>query len=258
MATPEQLIQLAASFGFRYPELRDDVANWLSWCLPRGVDPLRPAAPVLAYYTRETSHGPEPLYIWLHWSRPRRRPTAPAPGRQPTPGPHGEIGPPGPGRRGRRRRPATMLSADQTRRLLRAAEQHDGQPATVALFLLATTDHIRLHHICWLDVADIDTTQDTPLRLSLRPPGGHTLVLPPVVANHIAAHLTAYPRAREFKTEHNRIRVPLLRNKVGGRTTASGLGQGIRRIAATADPDIAALAARITPGWITVMDLSTW
>ncbi|MFC0528747.1 hypothetical protein [Phytohabitans kaempferiae] len=253
MTTHQYLIQLAASFTSRHPEYGEDVARWLSWCLPRGIDPLRPAALAIDCYQRETSCGTEPLRSWLHWSRPRRdrhegpRPVAALAMRR-----AGRATP------GARRRPAAMLSADQTRRLLRAADRHRGEPAAVALFLLATTDRIRLQQICRIDLADIDVRLGGPGRLVLHVPAGPVLALPKVVADHVADHLAAYPKAREVAVEGDRSRVPLLRNRAGGRTTPTGLGQGIRRIAATADHDIGVLAYRITPGWLTEVDLRTW
>ncbi|BCB91767.1 hypothetical protein Psuf_090800 [Phytohabitans suffuscus] len=151
-----------------------------------------------------------------------------------------------------------MLTVDQTRRLLRTAEQHAGEPATVALFLLATTDAIQLQQICRLDVADVDAMSGGTSRLALRLLGGSVLVLPPVVTRQVSAHLAAYPRARELSAGDGPRRVPLLRNRVGGRTSPSALGHGIRRIAAGADHDIRSLAHRITPGWLSVVDLFTW
>ncbi|MEH1130550.1 hypothetical protein [Micromonospora sp. CPCC 206061] len=42
------------------------------------------------------------------------------------------------------------------------------------------------------------------------------------------------------------------------RTTPAYLGEGIRRIAATAAPELGALAPRLTPSQIQVVDLTGW
>jgi len=238
----DSLIKLAASFAGKHPEYGGDVAAWLSWCLPRGIDPIGPPALAIDYYQRDTSRGPAPIRRWLDWTRPRRR------------GTDAPVSPPG---RGPRRRPATMLTPDQSQRLLRAAEQHRGDPAAVALFLLASSVTIRVQQICRLDVADLDTTTDRGDGLVVRVPDGPLLLLALVVADQINAHLAAYPRARESNVG-GRHRVPLLRTGAGGRTTPTALGHGIRRIAATVDGDIGSLAPRITPGWLPAVDLHIW
>ncbi|MEH1129649.1 hypothetical protein [Micromonospora sp. CPCC 206061] len=270
MASHTNLVALASSFTGRYPTYGDDVADWLSWCLPRGIDASRPAPLALATYERETKHDIQPLLTWLRWCGPRRQahlpPPRDEPPAQPSTTPITRLGeqrllaaspqratPP----EMRRRQHPNMLTATQTIRLLRCAARRPDRPATVALFLLAADGRIRPRQISSFDVADIDIVPHTQ-RISLRLAGRMPLILPPVVAEHLAAHLAAYPRARQFTTYDGRVRVPLLRNRTGGRTTAASLSDGIRRIAATADLELRAQAPRITPGQIQVVNLTDW
>jgi integrase len=257
MASHTDLVALASAFAGRYPTYGGDVADWLSWCLPRGIDASRPAPLALATYERETKHDIQPLHTWLRWCGPRRPPTPPPtdqpPHRQQPPEPHLRATPPD-----LHRRPhPNMLTTAQTIRLLRYAARRPDHPATVALFLLAADGRIRPRQISSFDVTDIDTVPHTQ-RISLRLAGGPPLILPPVVAEHLSAHLAAHPRARQFTTYDGRTRVPLLRNRTGGRTTAASLSEGIRRIAATADPELRAQTPRITPGQIQVVNLTDW
>lgn len=60
MATPEHLIRLA--LGCKYPATAKTSPKGCPGAWARGVDPLHPAAPVLAYDTRQISHGPNPLH----------------------------------------------------------------------------------------------------------------------------------------------------------------------------------------------------
>lgn len=269
MASHTQLVALASAFTGRYPIYCSDVADWLSWCLPRGIDASRPAPLALAVYERETNHDIEPLHTWLRWCRPRRQAHLPPLDEPPDHSPSAATtrlgqqqslaaSPQQSGLPAMQRRPhPNLLTTAQTIRLLQYAARRPDRPATVALFLLAADGRIRARQISSFDVADIDTVPHTQ-RISLRLAGGLPLILPPVVAEHLAAHLAAHPRARQSTTYDGRIRVPLLRNRTGGRTTPASLSEGIRRVAATADPELSVRAPTITPSQIQVVNLADW
>ncbi|MEU8075920.1 hypothetical protein AB0B31_10760 [Catellatospora citrea] len=243
------------------------IAQWLAWCLPRGVDPTAPTPSQIAQYGLLTRRDVAWIRHWRQWCRARA-------GIRPQVGPARAAAPPPVVRTPvvqdtKARQPTTVtaqvrrvqpdttaLSADQTRRLLRtAAEKFSGSAGTVMLLLFALDVRVRTADVPWLDLSDVTKIADDPAEgLRLRLPSGPVLDLPAVVCEQVAAHLTRFRKAQQVEAVDGNVRVPLLRTVRGRRVSMPGLYAEIKHIAAAADDDLRSLRA-VTPAGLAQIDL---